>query len=58
MQTVVPGRCIDTLEEIVIVLGRKRKQQAEVARVPNGRYDNTPWRGIRLRAVGRTMPKG
>lgn len=33
VQTVVPGRCIGALEEIVTVLGgRKRKKQAEVAR--------------------------
>ena len=58
VQTVVPGRCIGTLEEIVIVLGRKRKKQAEVARAPNRRQDNTHCWGIRLRAVGKTMPKG
>ena len=40
------------------MLGRKRKKQAEVATAPNGRYDSTHWRGIRLRAVGRTMSKG
>lgn len=41
-----------------MVLGGKRKKQAEVARVPNGRYDSTYWSGIRPRAVGKDLVPG
>lgn len=57
VQTVVPGRCIGTLEEIVTVLAGKRKKQAEVARAPNRRQDNTHCWGIRPWRAGKNNAK-